>query len=217
MLLAACTNWNYIDTGVHDPNQYVNSSMYEYLKQNSDQFYLTTAIIDRAGLKDLFEGKDPNHKSVMFIAPTKYAIMAGMMRMEYTKTPLKDEQGKVVSFDFLKDIENIPVDVCKSIILSYTFDKVYLRDQFPIGKRGDGKEQKLMQDGEVMTSLNGNKIWFYCQQTPYGNFADIHLNTIVGIEMGTMTDLYLVSTDHVVKNGVVHGNVDGFVIKDLKK
>lgn len=213
LALPACTNWNYIDTGVHDPNAHVNKSMMQYLREHSDQFYLTTAIIERAGLNDMFEGRDSQHPNIMFIAPTKYAIAAGMMRMEYAKTPIKDAKGNIVAFDFLKDVQNIPEDVCKSIILSYTFDKVYLRDEFPAGTRGEG--ENLMQGGEVLTSINGNKIWFYRQQTAYGNYSNIHVNTIIGIELDTKTDLYLASTNLKVKNGVVHANVDGFIIKDL--
>lgn len=212
--LASCTNWNYIDTGVHDPNEYVNTSMYDYLKANNQNFYLTTALIDRAGLQDLFQGKDPVHPKVMFFAPTWYSVAAGMIRKGYAKTPLKDAEGKIMSFDFAKDVQNIPVEVCRSIILSYTFDKVYMRDGFPQGKRGEGED--IQQGGEILKSLNDNKIWIYRQQTAYGNFTDIHVNTIVGIEQGTNTDLYLASTDLVVKNGVVHSLVDGFMIKDLK-
>lgn len=214
MSLGACTNWNYIDTGVHNPNEYVETSAFGYLKKNANQFYLTTALIERAGLTNLFEGKDPQHPKIMFIAPTKYAIMAGMMRMNYAQTPLKDSKGNSVDIDYLKDIQNIPVEICRSIILSYTFDKAYLRDEFPLGHRGEGVD--LMQQGEIMTSLNGNKIWFYRQQTSFGNFSDVHVNTIIGIEVDTKTDLYLTSTDLKVKNGVVHANVDGFIIKDLK-
>ena len=211
---ASCTNWNYIDTGVHDPHEFDNVSMYDYLKANSKQFYLTTALIDRAGLQDLFMGKDPAHKRIMFFAPTKYAIAAGMIRKDYAKTPLNDANGELWDFDYLKDIQNIPVEVCQSIILSYTFDKVYMRDEFPKGERGEGEE--LMQGGEILKSINGNEIWIYRQQTAYGNFTDIPVNTIVGIEQGTNTDLYLTSTDHTVNNGVVHALVDGFMIKDLK-
>lgn len=211
---ASCTNWNYIDSGVHDPNKFVETSMYDYLKANDAQFYLTRALIDRAGLQDLFQGKDPAHPKVMFFAPTWYAVAAGMFRKEYTKTPLKDAEGNLVSYDFKKDIENIPVQVCRSIILSYTFDKVYMRDAFPQGKRGEGKD--IQQGGEILTSLNGNKLWVYRQQTAYGNFTNIHVNTIIGIEQGTNTDFYLASTDNAVKNGVVHSMVDGFIIKDLK-
>lgn len=213
--LSACTNWNYIDTGVHDPNEHTSKSMMQYLTEHPNNFYLTTAIIQRAGLTELFEGKDPEHPKVMFIAPTKYAIMAGMIRKGYAKTPLKDKEGKIDSFDFLTDVQNIPPDVCKSIILSYTFDKVYLRDEFPQGKRGEGNN--LMQDGEVLTSINGNKVWFYRQATAYGIYSNIEVNTIIGIEMDTKSDLYLASTDITVKNGVVHANVDGFMIKDLKE
>lgn len=214
LFFQGCTNWNYIDTGVHDPNEHANSTMYEYLKKRADQFYLTTAIIERAGLTDLFQGKDPNHKNIMFFAPTKYSIAAGMIRKGYAKTTSNDPKDEF-NFDLIKDIQEIPVDVCKSIILSYTFDKVCMRDEFKEGKRGPENE-KLMQGGEVYTSINGNQLWVYRQQTPYGNFADIHVNTIVGIELETKTDFYLASTDIKVKNGVVHANTDGFIIKDLK-
>ncbi len=209
----SCTDWNYIDTGIHDPNQHINQTMYSYLSENTKQFYLTTALIERAGLRNLFEGKDASHHNIMFIAPGKYAVMAGMIRKGYAKTVVKDKDGKL-DFDYLKDIENIPVDVCKSIILSYTFDKIYLRDEFPEGRRGEGPE--FGEGGEVLTSINGNKIWFYRQKTAYGNFTDVPVNTIIGIEVDSKTDLYLQTTDIKVKNGVVHGNVNGFIIKDLK-
>lgn len=82
--------------------------MMQYLKRtHSDQFYLTTAIIERAGLNDMFEARLSAPQYYVH-SSTKYAIAAGsMMQMEYAKTPIKDAKGNIVAFD-LKDVQNIP-------------------------------------------------------------------------------------------------------------
>lgn len=213
MLLAACTNWNYIDTGTHDPNEHAQKSIYKYLSEHPKDFSLAKALIDRAGLRDLYEGNDAQHPAVMLIAPLNYSIMAGMVRNNYATTVITDAKGNPSTWDFIKDINNIPVEVCRSIMLSYTFDKIYYRDAFPAGTRGESLEKS--EGGEVMTSLNGNKVWFYNQKTAYGQFSTITINTIHGIEVDTKTDLWLPTTDIKVKNGVIHANTPGFIIKDL--
>lgn len=214
-LLQACTNWNYIDTGIHDPNEHANITMYEYLKKRSDQFYLTTALIERGGLVDLFQGKDAEHPRIMFFAPTKYAVAAGLIRHKIVQEP--DGHQFEFGYDMEKAIRNMPEELCRKIILSYTFDKVYMRDEFKAGKRSDDPSQELQQGGEILTSINGNELWVYRQEVAYQGISTIPINTIVGIEQATKTDFWLTSTDIKVKNGVVHANVDGFMIRYLEE
>lgn len=189
---------------------YKGTTMYEYLSQNTKSFTLLKAIADKGGLKDILEGKDSRYPRLMFIAPTDATIGAALVHAQRCEDYILDASGKPVDFDFLKTIEkSLSVEECRSIVLNYLFTDLYYRDTFPVGERGKTFEERI--DGLDLTSINGNKMWFFCFKTPYGNFHDIHVNTIHGIEHSTQADFWLPTTNIEVKNGVVHANVDGFM------
>lgn len=208
-VVTGCSNWNYIDTGVIDPDMHKESTMYEYLSNNK-KHTLIKAIVDKAGVKDILDGKDPKYPKLMFIVPTDDTVAAALLFAERCKDYVVGPDNKPVDFDYLKAIkENVTVEECRALILNYVFTDLYYRDTFPVGERAEKFESR--KDGIELTSLNGNVMWFFRRESPYGNYKDIHINTIHGIEVGTLADFYLASTNIVVKNGVVHGNVDGFV------
>lgn len=210
LLVSGCTNWNYIDTGVLDPDMHKGSTIYEYLSVNTKHYTLIKAIADKGGVKDILDGKDAKYPSLMFIAPTDLTVAAALVHAGRCKDYVTGADGKPVDFDYLKAIkENVTVEECRAIILNYLFTDLYYRDTFPEGRRGQSFDQR--KDGIDLTSINGNKMWFFCLKSAYGNFKDIHINTIHGIEHGTFADFYLPSTNITVKNGVVHTNVDGFL------
>lgn len=209
-VISGCTNWNYIDTGVLDPDMHKGSTIYEYLTKNPKYFTLVKAIADKGGVKDILDGKDPKYPKLMFIAPTDVTIGAALVYADRCKDVVLDADGKPVDFDFMKAIEtNVTPEECRAIILNYLFTDLYYRDTFPVGERGQAFADR--KEGIDLTSLSGNKMWFYCLRTSYGNYNDIHVNTIHGIEHDTQADFWLPSTNIVVKNGVVHSNVEGFL------
>ena len=72
-LFAGCTTQNLYDSGVSTP--YHDCSIMEYLRGDLYNWELTVAMIERAGLTDLFEGTDPDYKEITFFAFPSFSVL----------------------------------------------------------------------------------------------------------------------------------------------
>lgn len=194
-LLSSCTKWGYVDTGVHDPNQHVNKTMYEYFQTDSYNWKLVKQLVDKAGLKELFNGEDPAHKKIMFLGVVDNTIKAWMLKNGY------------------KSVSVIPTAECKKLLLSYVFDDMHLRDDVPQGNRGKmGTDE---QGGVSLTSIGGNKVWLYAEHTGY-QISSIIIKSLVSVDLTTGNTAYIATSNILVKNGLVHSLDDGFILGDFK-
>ena len=78
--LVSCTKWNYDDGGVS--NGVHDCSMWEYLHTQSRDWDSTIVMIERAGLRELFEGKG-EHEQITFLGLTNYSIRTYLLDMGY--------------------------------------------------------------------------------------------------------------------------------------
>lgn len=195
-LLSACTDWGYVDTGVHDVNLHANRTMYEYFQTDDYNWKLTREMIDRAELRDLFEGKDSKHPRIMFLGIVSNTIEAWMLKHQY------------------RTVDDVPVEECRNLILSYVFDDIQHREAVPVGERGQTLSEN--KGGVVLASLNKNKVWLYAQKTTYNNIGSLKITSLISITLNTGNTGYIASSEIIVKNGLVHSLDDGFILGEFK-
>ena len=81
-ILASCgTDYGFIDTGVSETHE--NETMYEYFQTDLYNWTLVKRMIDKAGLKAMFNGEDPNYKEIMFLGPVDNSMRAWMWDNRY--------------------------------------------------------------------------------------------------------------------------------------
>ena len=67
------TQQNVINSGVSSP--YHDCTILDYLRGDEYNWELTVAMIERAGLQDLFEGRVDSLPEITFFAPPSYCIL----------------------------------------------------------------------------------------------------------------------------------------------
>lgn len=194
-LLSSCTKWGYVDTGVHDEKQHANKTMYEYFQTDSYNWKIVKQLVDKAGLKELFNGEDPAHKKIMFLGLVDNTVKSWMLKNGY------------------QSVSVIPAAECKKLLLSYVFDEVHLRDDVPQGDRG--KMGTDGQGGVSLTSIGGNKVWLYAEYASY-QISSIIIKSLVSVDLTTGNTGYIATSNIFVKNGLVHSLDDGFILGDFK-
>lgn len=159
----SCTKYNYIDTGIS--NGRFDCSMYEYLKNDHENWDSITKIIERSGsdVVEMFE-KD----EFTFFGPTNITIH----KWFYWD---KRNGGFVDSVAYTPHgyncIDDIPVDTCRKIVLSHMFEGVVTRDDVP---RVTYDEKGVKNGGGmILTSRYGNKLWLWSIQEPYMGIPDL--------------------------------------------
>lgn len=199
---------------MHDPNKFANTSMYDYLKANDAQFYLTRRSSTAPGFVIFLKAKT-RAPPRCFFAPTWYAVAAGMVRKDYAKTLLKDAGGNLLSYDFKKETKTSPSMSADPSSSPTLLTKIYMRDAFPQGKKrrrrrhpAGRRDFHLPQRQQALGLPPADSLR---QLLPIS--TSIPSSESNRVRMSTFTSP---STDNTVKNGVVHSLVDGFMIKELK-
>ena len=114
------TEQTVIDTGVCDPH--FDGTIMDYLRARNDGYWdLTIQMIERAGLTDLFEGRDATYPEITFFAPPSYAIQRFMLDSQNETKQIEGEY---------KVIEDFTEEQCRDYILYHVLDKKYLKNSF---------------------------------------------------------------------------------------
>lgn len=169
--LMSCNKNDYKnDGGVHDAN--VNMTTYDYLKSNSS-FSSLVHLIDRAGLKDVINGKN-----VTFFATTNYSV-DDFVKARYNRRAieLNDEN---ISFT----LDSLPVQEMKDSLKMYIYNEDLGRD-------------KLTVDGKFYTPLlgtvSGFSFYIKLRRTQdYGSYIDhvdyVNFTKVIGTRDETVAD-----------------------------
>jgi hypothetical protein len=177
---AACNDDHFIDTG--KANGRFNGSMLAYLRSDSYNWDSTVLIIERAGLQDLFEGKDASYPAITFFGPTNHSIRQYL---------LENTNGH-------KKIADMPAQLCRDLILQYVFPEKKMKADFAVEVRGTNT------GGTMLTCLGGNALRVYRIQSDFNGVQGAGPESL-GIE--TYTSLVITrvaSSDIEPQNGVVH-------------
>ena len=189
-ILASCgTDYGFIDTGVSETHE--NETMYEYFQTDLYNWTLVKRMIDKAGLKAMFNGEDPNYKEIMFLGPVDNSMRAWMWDNRY------------------QTVEDMDAELCKKLILRYVFNSVYEREKVPVklSETGDG--------GVNLTGLAGNLVWFYSMKEPFLDNPNVMITSLELLMKDNGQKAYIASSGIKVKNGMVHSLDDSHKIGNI--
>lgn len=184
---AACTKENFIDTG--KASGVYDGSVMEYLRSHTQDWDSTVAVIEWAGLTDLFEGNDSEYPEITFFGPTNLSVM----RYMYNK-----------NIERVKDVEP---EVWREMLLKHVIKGKFMKSDFSKGDRTEG--------GDVFATLGVNQLRVYYQTSPYGEVPDAGPVSLYIDPVGGYSVTQIASADIEPKNGAVHSLVYSFTFGDL--
>ncbi len=187
-LFFCCTKYNYIDTGTSNPH--FEGDMYAYLKSDSYNWDLIVQIIDRAGLQDMFHNDE-----ITFMGLTSHSIRAWMI-----------EGGRGYEHGYRK-VEDIPVEMCRAIVLSLVIDTKMLRDE--IERVEMNEKGEYVGGGRICRTRYGNYVWLWTKQDPYMGVdglgpVTLRMTTLEDNRKTQIATNQIASGDIQPYNGVVH-------------
>lgn len=80
LALCSCTKYNLIDSGVAQPNS-SEKTMWEFFSADPYNWSMTMEVIERAGMKPLFDGSDNSLGQFTFLAPKNHSIRRYIYKM----------------------------------------------------------------------------------------------------------------------------------------
>ena len=188
-ILSACEKDNFNDTG--KANGKHNKSIMEYLRADKYNWDSTVLVIERAGLTNLFEGKDPNYPQITFLGVTKMSILRYMLPKGYEK------------------VSDIPVEDCKKMILSHIISGKIKKSDVPKGI------STPKSGGKNYDTLSDNKLWMYTFTDPWGGIPDAGPTHLYLESITKLSKVTIASSDIECNNGIVHSIHYDFVWGDL--
>lgn len=195
-LFSSCDDDHYHDSGLADGKH--DCSMWEYMKKYPETWDSVALMIERANLKPIFDGIDPDYPQITFFGPTNYSVMAFLFKTE-------DEDGERL----YRSILEIPEELCRQMVLSYIIPKRMMKSDFDYEVKG------TLTGGTVLKTMSGIDLRIYRIKTPYKEIPDIGPEElgIHSLISGHMTRI--ASANIQTTNGVVHSLSNGFEMVKL--
>lgn len=191
--LCSCdTKQNWIDTGISSP--YHQCSIMEYLRGDEYNWHLTTKMIERAELVDLFEGKVDSLPEITFLAIPSYSI----------ERYLLDNN--------LNDVEELSVEFCRTTILNHVIKGSYLKCDIAYRDLNYIITDPMQKGGTPLKSLGGKQLIAYVDKTEYGGVPEAGAEIMYLYSVSAQIQVPLASPDIQPLNGVVHALNYNFVL-----
>lgn len=183
-VVCSCDDY-YHDSGLADGKH--DCSMWEYLNTQPQDWDSTVLLIERAGLVDLFDGKDKEYPEITFFGVTDLSIEQFLLKTV-------DEEDEPL----YERIEDVPVDLCRKMLLSHVVPGRMMKTDFDYEVKG------TLTGGTMVTTLSGVELRVYRTRSEYGGVPDIGAEglAIHAIISGQMASV--ASADVETLNGVVH-------------
>lgn len=195
--LGACeTNYGTINTGLAKGK--FDGNMYEYFQANHYDWDSLVLMIDRAGLKDVFTGEREGFEKITFFGPANHTIRLWMYKSEQYWDP--DLGDMVVVKEAYYRVDEIPVEVCRRLVMEHVVKGVYMRDDIPEGIIAEGGER---EGGTMLTGVEGNSFWIYSYR---GQYQGIQGQGAVSLKLISEIgqEIKVASSNIESDNGVVH-------------
>lgn len=185
VIFASCeTKDNFIDTGI-SKGKY-DGNMMEYFSSNSYDWDSTVLVIQRAGIEDIFEGKNPNYPEITFLGPTNHSIRRWMINEGYEK------------------VSDIPADMCKEMMLKHIVKGKYMKEDIAFRNMDYTAASDDQDGGTELTCLGGNKVLAYKERQDYAGVAEAGAIVLRFYSRDLEQKVPLASADIESDNGVVH-------------
>lgn len=186
LLFAVCSCDDYFhDSGLADGKH--DCTMWEYLNTQPQDWDSTVLLIERAGLVDLFDGKDHEHPEITFFGVTDLSIEQFLLKTV-------DEEDEPL----YARVEDIPVDLCREMLLSHVVPGKIMKEEFDYEIKG------TLTGGTMVTTLSGVELRVYRTRSEYGGVPDIGAEglSIHAMVSGQMASV--ASANIETWSGVVH-------------
>lgn len=185
LALGACDDNYYHDSGLANGKH--DCTMWEYFQTDRENWDSTMILIEHAGLKDVFDGTNPDYKEITFFGVTNLSINQFLFKtIDDNWEPLYNR------------IEDIPVDLCREMLLAHVAPGKMMKTGFEHEVRG------TLSGGTMVKTLSGIELRVYRTKSEYNGVPDIGaeglaIHAPVSGQMATVA-----SADIEVTNGVVH-------------
>ena len=204
----SCTKQDWIDTGT--PLRYHDCSMMTYLRGDTYNWELTVALIERAGLVNLFEGNDPGYREITFFAPPSYAVLRyvwdkASRKMDYPndntmwRTLTEEEREHPERL-----VQELDIQWCREMVLRHVVkgkimksDIGYRDIEYPI-------YDALQAGGTDIITEGGSRLRAYRDKSDYQSVLGAGAETMYIYSFTRLTQVPLASPDIQTNNGVVH-------------
>lgn len=198
MNLCSCTKYQYIDTG--KANGVHECTMWEYFHTDSYNWDSTILMIERAGLRPLFDGTG-QYKQITFFGLTNLSIERHIQNHNKRLQPTDKT--------YWHGVNDIPVSECKDILEKLVVPVRFMLDDVPEGQRVQGVEDGvavwLERDGMVCQCVRGS-LFVWTVKEAFGGVEDAGAAVLymASRNMNGTAAERVASTNIQTDNGVVH-------------
>lgn len=179
LLLGGCEKYDIIDTGLANGDH--DCSMWEYFHTDHYDWDSLIVAIERAGVKDVFDGTNPEYKEITLFGITGWSV----------KRFIRHTPGYTC-------IADVPVETLRNMILSHVVRGKIMKSEV------DFEVKNQLEGGTEVESLTGHRLRIYRTESDFmqmtGEGAEgmgIH-----GLDSGHIAEVG--SADIQVTNGVMH-------------
>lgn len=184
LIVMGCTKWDYIDTGIAGTVKHGN--MLEYLRSDKYNWTYVDSMITRAGMEDVFSGKNPEYKSFTFFGPTDHSVR---------KWVFDNKVGTIL---------NVTPEDCRKYLLAHILNKHILRDDFPRGNVSSVNAGQIGTGGETYKFAQNNDVWIHSFQSDYDGVPESGAVEIRLLCLNKKLVTKVASSNIECTNGVVH-------------
>ena len=196
LLITACGKDNFHDSGL--ANGKLNCSIWEYMQMHPETWDSVALMIERANLRDIFEGTNPDYPQITFFGPVNYSVMSFLLKTT-------DEEGNRL----YHSVGDVPPEICRQMVLSHILPRRMMKEEFDYEIKGTDT------GGSILKTLTGIELRVYRIKTPYYDIPDLgpEYLAIHALEKGYKTDV--ASANIETTNGVVHSLSNTYEMVEL--
>ena len=184
MVTACDTKQTVINTGVSSP--YHDCTILDYLRGDPYNWELTVAMIERAGLQDLFEGEVDTLPEITFFAPPSYSILRYLWDND------------------LETVEELTPEFCRETILDHVVKGKYLKKDIAYRNQAYLINDPYQDGGTRLVTLGGRSLNAYVDKSEYQGVPDAGAETLLLYSYSVSLMVPMASPDIQPWHGVVH-------------
>jgi len=185
VVATGCGNDFYHDSGLADGKH--DYTVWEYLQTDHYNWDSVIVMIEHAGLKDVFDGTNPEFKQITFFAPTNLSINQFLFKTT-------DETGDMV----YSSVKDVPMELCREMLLAHVLDQRMMKEDFDYEVKG------TLTGGTMVTTIGGVELRVYRTRTLYNGIPDIGPESLFFHAVTSGHIAMVASADIEMTNGVVH-------------
>lgn len=181
---AGCKGY-FVNEGQPDP--VFEGNMWEFFRQDEENWGLFCQLVSRGGLEGLFCGSDAAYPQVTVFGLTNQSVYQFLL-----KTLDGDGERKY------RQVGDIPEELCRRLVLSYVVAGRLEKDAFEYEVAG------TMEGGTMVGTLGGQELRVYRTKSSAEGIPDIGPEGLYIHFTRTGHVARVISAGHVTDNGMVH-------------